>query len=102
MPDPLVSIATPSLNQARLLLATLRSVSDQDCPAIEHIVVDGGSTDGSIEILERFAEDHRIKWLSEPDGGQPDAIVKDSRSLAARSSRGSTPTTCTCGRGPLS
>jgi glycosyltransferase involved in cell wall biosynthesis len=71
----LVSIITPSYNQARFLEATLRSVLDQDYPEIEYIVIDGGSKDGSVEILERYS-DRLAYWASEVDRGQTDAINK--------------------------
>lgn len=70
-----VTILTPSFQQARFLAATLRSVAMQDYPDIEHIVVDGGSTDGTIELLAGWRE-HQIAWISEPDRGQADAIEK--------------------------
>lgn len=73
---PLVSIVTPSLNQVAYLEEAIRSVAEQDYPRVEHIVIDGGSTDGSIEILERNSG---IRWVSEPDGGQADAINKGFR-----------------------
>jgi glycosyltransferase involved in cell wall biosynthesis len=70
---PLVSIVTPSLNQARYIEHTIESVAAQDYPRIEHVVVDGGSTDGTLEILKRF---EHLRWVSEPDRGQSDAIRK--------------------------
>jgi glycosyltransferase involved in cell wall biosynthesis len=68
---PLVSIVTPSYNMARYLPATIESVLSQDYPRIEHIVVDGGSTDESLEILERYQD--RIRLLTGKDKGPSDA-----------------------------
>ena len=68
-----VSIITPSFNQARFLPETLRSVRGQTHPHIEHIIVDGGSTDGSVDILRAAPS---IRWVSESDRGQVDAINK--------------------------
>jgi glycosyltransferase involved in cell wall biosynthesis len=72
--SPLVSIITPSFNQAAFLPATLRSVAEQSYEAIEHIVLDGGSTDGSVDVIRNWAASHPIIWQSQPDDGQADAI----------------------------
>lgn len=71
---PIVSVVIPCLNRSRFLETTLQSVLQQDYPRIECIVVDGGSTDGTIDILRR--NQGRITWVSEPDNGHADAINK--------------------------
>ena len=72
---PVVSIVTPSFNQGGFLEHTIRSVLDQDYPYIEYIVMDGGSTDNSLEILRRYAEGLEF-WVSIADRGQAHAINK--------------------------
>jgi glycosyltransferase involved in cell wall biosynthesis len=71
---PLVTIVTPSYNQGRFIRETIDSILTQDYPNIEYIVMDGGSTDETVEILKSYGD--RIKWISEKDGGQADAVNK--------------------------
>jgi glycosyltransferase involved in cell wall biosynthesis len=71
-PRPLVSVVVPCRNRAHYLASTLDSILRQDYPAIECIVVDGASTDGTADVLHAYGE--RIRWLSEPDRGAFDAI----------------------------
>jgi glycosyltransferase involved in cell wall biosynthesis len=72
--DLLVSVVTPSLNQRRFIEETIKSVLSQDYQNIEHIVIDGGSTDTTVDVLRKY--NHQIKSVSEPDAGQADAVNK--------------------------
>ena len=74
---PLVSIVTPSFNMAGFIEEAIQSVLGQDYPNIEYIVIDGGSTDGTLDILRKYAG--RLRYVSEPDRGQTDAINKGFR-----------------------
>jgi glycosyltransferase involved in cell wall biosynthesis len=70
---PSISIVTPSLNQGRFLRQCLHSVFEQRYPSVEVLVIDGGSTEGSLDVLREF-DDRLAYWKSGPDAGQSDAI----------------------------
>ncbi|MBI4530244.1 MAG: glycosyltransferase [Candidatus Latescibacteria bacterium] len=76
MNEPLVSIVTPSLNQGRFIENTLLSVKGQTYSHIEHIVVDGGSSDETVQILRTYDGTYNMQWISESDRGMYDAINK--------------------------
>lgn len=70
---PKISVVTLSYNQGQFLEQTIKSVLEQDYPGLEYIIMDGGSTDNSVEIIKRY-EQHLTYWQSQPDGGQSAAI----------------------------
>jgi glycosyltransferase involved in cell wall biosynthesis len=73
----MLSIITPVYNGKRFIEACIQNVIDQASPSVEHIIVDAGSTDGTIDVIKRYANEYKhIRWISEPDKGQSDAMNK--------------------------
>jgi glycosyltransferase involved in cell wall biosynthesis len=72
---PRITIVTPSFNQAKYLPKTIESILSQNYPNLEYMIIDGGSTDGSVDIIKKY-ESHLSYWCSEKDEGQSDAIEK--------------------------
>jgi glycosyltransferase involved in cell wall biosynthesis len=75
---PRITVVTPSFNQGRFLAPCIESILSEDYPNLEYFIVDGGSTDESLRVIERY-RDRIAWWVSEPDGGQSDAINKGFR-----------------------
>lgn len=75
MSYPKISIVMPSFNQVEFLESAIRSVLDQNYPNLEFIIIDGGSTDGSVDVIRRY-EPRLAHWVSGPDGGHGDALNK--------------------------
>jgi glycosyltransferase involved in cell wall biosynthesis len=73
----MISIITPVYNGEKFIEACIKVVIEQNCPDVEHIIVDGGSTDLTVEIIKKYAENYpHIRWISEKDQGQSDAMNK--------------------------
>ena len=73
---PFFSVVTASLNRGGSIATALETVKNQTCRDVEHIVIDGGSTDETLEILKRYETQYRLRWISEPDRGLADAMNK--------------------------
>lgn len=72
-----LSVITPVFNSIRFIEFCIRNVIGQNCPDVEHIIVDGGSSDGTVETVKRYADQYpHIRWISEKDEGQSDAMNK--------------------------
>lgn len=81
---PKISIVTPTFNQAAFIMEALLSVKQQNYPNLEHLVIDGASTDGTTDILRRLCSQpgwEHLHWISEPDRGQSDALNKGFRAV---------------------
>lgn len=73
----MISIITPVFNGIRFIEFCINNVIEQNCPGLEHIIVDGGSTDGTVKVIENYAQRYKhIRWISEKDRGQSDAMNK--------------------------
>src|SRR4030095_949036 len=74
---PQLSVITPVFNGIRFMEFCIRNVIDQKCDDAEHIIIDGGSTGGTVELIKNYADRYRhIRWVSEPDRGQSEAMNK--------------------------
>ncbi|MFC1961618.1 glycosyltransferase family 2 protein [Chloroflexota bacterium] len=72
----LVTIVTPSYNSAQFIEETILSIKNQTYPHIEHIIMDGGSTDNTLDVIRKYEGTYNLRWVSQPDEGQSDAINK--------------------------
>ena len=79
MNKPLISIITATLNSGTSLEKTILSVLNQSYENVEHIIIDGGSKDNTLEILEKYKNNYKVRWISEPDKGISDAFNKGLR-----------------------
>lgn len=76
----MISIITPVYNGERFIESCLHAVISQQCDDVEHLIIDGGSTDRTVEIIKLYAQRYpHIRWISEPDRGQSDAMNKGIR-----------------------
>src|ERR1700722_6071126 len=82
VPQPLVTIVTPSYNMARFLPQTIETVLSQDYSRIEYLVVDGGSTDGTLDILDHYQRQGRLRYVVGNDQGPSDATHRGFREAA--------------------
>lgn len=74
---PRISVITPVYKGMRFIESCINNVIDQECPAVEHVIADGGSTDGTVDVIRKYAEKYpHIRWVSEKDRGQSDALNK--------------------------
>ena len=72
-----LSVITPVFNGSRFIEFCIRNVIEQNCPDVEHIIIDGGSTDGTVDVIQRYAREYpHIHWITEKDKGQSDAMNK--------------------------
>lgn len=76
MNQPKITVITASYNAENTIEQTISSIVNQNYPNIEYVIVDGGSTDGTVSIIEKYASSYNIKWVSEPDQGLYDALNK--------------------------
>ena len=73
----MISVITPVYNGEKFIESCIKIVIDQNCPDVEHVIMDGGSTDGTVDIIKQYAEKYpHIRWVSEKDKGQSDAMNK--------------------------